>query len=175
MPDSPPPDASDPPGSSHDSLYDLTMTGIDGNPVALAEFRGQVLVIANVASQCGLTPHYEGLQALHAQYADQGVSVLGFPCNQFAGQEPGSDADVCAFAQGNYGVTFPLFSKIDVNGPTEAPLYALLKAAQPGDGESSDIAWNFEKFLVGREGQVLARFAPPTPPADLAPAIEAAL
>jgi glutathione peroxidase len=166
-------DARTAPGTT--SLYDLTMPATDGEPIDFGEFREQVLLIVNVASQCGLTPQYEGLQTLHFDYEDRGFSVLGFPCNQFAGQEPGSDAEVCSFAQRNYGVTFPLFSKIEVNGPGEAPLYTLLKAAQPGGGESPDISWNFEKFLVGRDGDVLARFDPRVTPAELVPAIEAAL
>lgn len=152
------------------SIYDFEFPSITGESVSLDQFRGDVMVIVNVASKCGLTPHYEGLQNLHA--SQDGVQVLGFPCNQFGGQEPGSDAEVCEFATSTYDVTFPMFSKIEVNGPGESPLYTFLKEQQPGDGDSSDIAWNFEKFVIDREGNVAARFNPTTDPADLVPVVE---
>ena len=151
------------------SIYDFEMPSITGENVSLDQFRGDVLVIVNVASKCGLTPHYEGLQDLHS--SQDGVQVLAFPCNQFGGQKPGSDAEVCEFATSTYDVTFPMFSKIDVNGDSESPLYTFLKQQQPGDGDSSDIQWNFEKFVIDRDGNVAARYNPTTDPADLAPVV----
>lgn len=148
------------------SFHDLTMVSITGEEIDFASFSGQACLVVNVASECGLTPHYAGLVELHDSRDD--VTVLGFPCNQFGAQEPGTDAQVCEFAQSRYGVEFPMFSKIDVNGENEAPLYTLLKAAQPGDGESGDIAWNFEKFLVGPDGTVVKRWSPMVAPADIA-------
>lgn len=130
----------------------------------LDEHRGKVLLVVNVASRCGLTPQYDGLQKLHAEYASRGFAVLGFPCNQFGGQEPGSDADVRAFCTTNYGVTFPMFSKIDVNGDTRAPLYAWLTSQPTKPDGPGDIKWNFAKFIVDRSGSVVARFDPSTPP-----------
>ncbi len=158
-------------------IYGFTAKTIDGANQPLADYRDKVLLVVNVASKCGLTPQYDALQKIHAEYADKGFAVLGFPCNQFAGQEPGSDADVKAFCSTSYGVTFPMFSKIDVNGTGKAPLYAWLteQATQP-DGPG-DIKWNFAKFVVGRNGKVLARFAPPTSPSapEVRQSIESAL
>jgi glutathione peroxidase len=152
------------------SIHDFEMTCITGDPVSLGQYKVEVLVIVNVASQCGLTPHYEGLQELHA--TTDGVQVLGFPCNQFGGQEPGTAEEICDFTSSKYNVTFPLFSKIEVNGPDEAPLYSFLKSAQPGEAETSDIQWNFEKFVIDRDGNVAARFNPMTVPEDLRPLVE---
>jgi len=151
------------------SIYDLTMDDISGEQIHLEQFRGQVLLVVNVASACGLTPHYEGLQQIHDQFDD--VVVLGFPCNQFGAQEPGTDEEIHEFACSRFDVTFPMFSKIEVNGPGAAPLYQLLTSEQPGDGDTADIAWNFEKFLVDREGNVVRRFPPMTHPDDVAAAI----
>jgi glutathione peroxidase len=159
------------------SLYDLRATGIDGKDRALRDFAGQVCLVVNVASKCGLTPHYRGLQQLYERYADRGFAVLGFPCNQFAGQEPGSEAEIQSFCERNYGVSFPLFAKIDVNGPARHPVYAHLTAQPTAPDGPGDIKWNFAKFVVGRDGAVLARFGPQIEPGDpaLVQALEAAL
>jgi glutathione peroxidase len=155
------------------AIYDFTMKTIDGKDEALGHYRDKVLLVVNVASQCGLTPQYEGLEALHREYGPRGFAVLGFPCNQFMGQEPGTDAQVKTFCETRFGVTFPMFSKIEVNGAARSPLYAWLtgQATQP-DGPG-DVAWNFAKFLVGRQGTVVARFSPPTAPA--APEVRGAI
>lgn len=145
------------------SLYDIPVKRIDGKPATLADYKGDVLLIVNVASKCGLTPQYDGLEKLYAEHKAEGFDVLGFPCNQFMGQEPGSEAQIEEFCRLTYGVEFPMFAKIDVNGAGRHPLYQALIAAQPADG---DIRWNFEKFLVARNGEVVARFAPKTPPED---------
>jgi glutathione peroxidase len=146
-------------------LYGFTMKAIDGADQRLGDYRGKVLLVVNVASQCGLTPQYEALQKLHAEYAPRGFAVLGFPCNQFGGQEPGSDADVKKFCTTNYGVTFPLFSKIEVNGQGRAPLYSWLTSQSTKPDGAGAIKWNFAKFVVDRTGGVVARFDPSTPPA----------
>jgi len=146
------------------SAFDFSVRNIEGEPVALDCYRGKVLLLVNVASRCGLTPQYADLEALYAQYRDRGLEVLGFPCNQFMNQEPGSEAEIQQFCQTQYGVQFPLFAKIEVNGSGRHPLYQWLTAAaqsQPGD-----IQWNFEKFLIDRTGQVAARFAPRVLPLD---------
>jgi glutathione peroxidase len=148
-------------------FHRLSMTSITGEPVAFERFEGKVCLVVNVASRCGLTPQYAGLAALQERFADRGFTVLGFPCNQFAGQEPGSDAEVCEFAQSRYGATFPMFSKIEVNGDGACELYRLLKAAQANDDGTTDVQWNFTKFLVGRDGAVLARFSPRMTPEDI--------
>jgi glutathione peroxidase len=155
------------------NVHDFTLNTLDGGARSLGDFKGQALLLVNVASECGLTPQYAGLQALHAELEGQGFSVLGFPCNQFGAQEPGTAAQIQTFCTKNYGVTFPLFAKLEVNGPGRAPLYAHLtqQATQP-DGPG-DIGWNFAKFLVGRDGRVLARFSPRTPPDH--PALRAAI
>lgn len=150
------------------SIYDFTVTTIDGEQTTLAEYRGKVLLIVNVASKCGFTPQYDGLEKLHIQYGDQGLVVLGFPCNQFGGQEPGTEAEILDFCRLNYGVSFPLFAKIAVNGPDTHPLFTFLKNAQPGILGSTAIKWNFTKFLVDRTGKVTARFASATSPESMA-------
>jgi glutathione peroxidase len=159
------------------TIHDFQMKTIDGQAQKLADYRGQVLLVVNVASKCGLTPHYEGLEALYDAKKDQGFAVLGFPCNQFGGQEPGSDADVAAFCSTRYGVRFPMFSKIEVNGAGRAPLYAWLTAAETKPDGPGDVAWNFAKFVVGKDGRVKARFNPRVAPDDpaLRSAIDAAL
>lgn len=178
------------------SLYDIPLNRLDGAPITLAAFKGQVLLIVNVASQCGLTPQYSGLEALFERYREQGLQILAFPCNDFASQEPGTAGDIQDFCTTNYGVRFPLFEKIRINSEARHPLYAALIKAQPfGTApansdlrdklaqydllpkQDSDVLWNFEKFLVGRNGEILSRFAPDMTPDDpiLLAAIEAAL
>ena len=146
------------------SLYDIEVTSIDGAAGTLAPYRGRLLLIVNVASECGFTPQYEGLEHLYRKYKDRGLTVLGFPCDQFGHQEPGSEAEIAAFCSSRYDVTFPLFAKVEVNGPGTHPLWAHLKAAKPGMLGSSAIKWNFTKFLVGRDGAVLARYGPTDTP-----------
>ncbi len=158
-----------------DSVYDFTATTIMGQPKALADYRGEVLLIVNTASKCGFTPQYEGLQDLYNSYHDRGFEVLGFPCNQFGHQEPGSAEQIQQFCQVNYGVTFPMFDKIDVNGADTHPLYVYLKEEAPGVLGIKTIKWNFEKFLVSKEGKVLKRFASNVTPKEIAPQIEALL
>ncbi|WP_455819595.1 glutathione peroxidase [Pseudomonas cerasi] len=167
------------------SIFDTALVTLDGDKTTLAQWQGDVLLIVNVASKCGLTPQYEELEKLQKTLHDQGLTVLGFPCNAFLEQEPGSDGEIKTFCSTTYGVTFPMFSKIEVNGPQRHPLYAQLVAAQPdatapeGSGflermiskgrapkQPGDILWNFEKFLVGRDGEVLHRFSPDTVPND---------
>ena len=154
------------------TVYDFAAQALDGRTVSLADYRGQVLLIVNTASKCGFTPQYEGLEALHRAYAGRGFEVLGFPCNQFGAQEPGDAAEIGAFCSMTYDVTFPVFAKIDVNGPAEDPLYAYLKTQKRGLLGSKAIKWNFTKFLVGRDGEAVRRFAPTARPEDLKPAIE---
>ncbi len=153
------------------NFYDISVRTIAGQPTSMADYKGKVLLIVNTASKCGLTPQYKGLQALYDKYRNQGLEVLGFPCNQFAGQEPGTEEEIAGFCDLNYGVTFPLFSKIDVNGPNTHPLYQHLKAEAP-QSQNQDIEWNFAKFLVDRQGNVVKRYAPDTQPEDLADDIE---
>ncbi len=157
------------------AFHDLTLDALDGKPLSLKTLKGQVVLVVNVASKCGLTPQYVALENLHQQYKEQGFSVLGVPCNQFAGQEPGTEEDIQAFCSLNYGVSFPLSSKVEVNGPDRHQLYRLL--AGEGAEFPGDITWNFEKFLVGPDGRVLARFSPRTTPDDatVIQAIEKAL
>lgn len=157
------------------TVYDFQATSITGQPVALSDYRGKVLLIVNTASACGFTPQYAGLQALHAQYGDQGLVVLGFPCNQFGAQEKGSESEIAGFCDLKFGVRFPLMAKIDVNGANAHPLYRWLTAQAPGVLGTKAIKWNFTKFLVGRDGQVIRRYAPQEAPARLAGDIEAAL
>jgi glutathione peroxidase len=154
------------------TIYDFNVNDIAGKPVALERYRGKVLLIVNTASKCGFTPQYKGLEALHKKYRSQGLEVLGFPCNQFGAQEPGSAEEIESFCEINYGVTFPLFAKIDVNGDDTAPLFRHLKREKPGLLGSEAIKWNFTKFLVDRDGKVVERFAPNTEPAALAADIE---
>ncbi len=170
------------------SIYDYTMTDAKGNAVPLADYRGRVLLIVNTATGCGFTPQYDGLQDLYDAYHEQGLEILDFPCNQFGNQAPGSDDEIVSFCQSRYGITFPQFSKIDVNGETEAPLYAFLKAQRAEEAvgglgdrvtmkaveklsttarKPGDIKWNFTKFLVDREGNVVGRFAPTVKPKEL--------
>ena len=159
------------------SLYDVPMTTLQGEATDLGAHRGSVLLLVNVASQCGLTPQYEGLERLQAAYGDRGFSVIGLPCNQFGAQEPGSPEEIAAFCSTTYGVTFPMMAKLEVNGPGRHPLYDLLAAAPDADGEVGDIQWNFEKFLVSADGEVVARFRPMVDPEapEVTSAIEAAL
>jgi glutathione peroxidase len=149
------------------SFHDIEMNDITGEPVSLGTYKDNVCLVVNVASQCGLTPQYAGLKTLHDEFKDQGFTVLGFPCNQFGKQEPGTDAEVCEFVSTKFDVSFPMFSKIEVNGDGTCELYQLLKSAQPGEDESPDIKWNFEKFLVGRDGDVIARFSPLVTPEEI--------
>ena len=148
------------------SIYDIPIKSLDGEDGRLAEQRGKVTLVVNVASQCGLTPQYTGLERLQERYGDRGFSVLGFPCNQFLGQEPGSAEEIAEFCSVNYGVTFPLFEKIEVNGEGRHPLYDELTATADAEGHTGDIRWNFEKFLVDEDGKVIARFAPLVEPED---------
>ena len=159
------------------SLYDIPLKTLSGEPASLADHEGKALLLVNVASKCGLTPQYAGLEELHERYADRGFSVLGFPCNQFFGQEPGTNEEIATFCSTTYGVTFPLFDKIDVNGPERHPLYAELTRTEDAEGTAGDVAWNFEKFLVSPEGAVVARFRPQVTPEDpvLVEAVEAQL
>lgn len=146
------------------NLYEFTVKTIDGQTVAMETYRGKVLLIVNVASKCGFTSQYAGLEALYRRYQYKGFAILGFPCDQFAHQEPGSEAEIQSFCSLTYEVTFPLFAKIEVNGSGAHPLYKYLKEAQPGLFGSEAIKWNFTKFLVNREGQVLKRYAPTDTP-----------
>jgi glutathione peroxidase len=147
-----------------ETLYDFSLRTIDGAEKRLADYRGKAVLVVNVASKCGLTPHYRGLQQIYDEYREDGLEVLGFPCNQFGAQEPGSDAEVKQFCSTRYSVTFPMFSKIEVNGPGRTPLYAWLTSQPTGPDGPGDIAWNFAKFLVGKDGRVRARFNPQTEP-----------
>ncbi|MBM0103850.1 glutathione peroxidase [Steroidobacter sp. S1-65] len=157
------------------SVYDFSANSLAGQPVALRDFAGKVLLVVNTASKCGFTPQYQGLEALYQQYRDRGLAVLGFPCNQFGAQEPGTAEEIGAFCQKNYGVSFPMFEKIDVNGATAHPLYRWLKSSAKGVLGSEAIKWNFTKFLIDRHGQVVERFAPTTKPEDLKAKVEALL
>ena len=168
------------------NTHDFTVARADGSPAALRDYAGRVLLIVNVASKCGLTAQYEGLEALRRADARRGLEVLGFPCNQFKEQEPGTDAEIQEFCTTNYGVTFPVFAKLEVNGPGAHPLYQYLRAAAPGDfgpgyggfydviskirpgaDGTDEVKWNFTKFLIGRDGAVIKRYEPPVPPADI--------
>lgn len=148
------------------NLYDITVTDRKGNPVLLSDYKGKVLLIVNTATGCGFTPQYEGLEALYQKYKEQGFEILDFPCNQFGHQAPGSEEEIHQFCTMNYDVSFPQFSKIDVNGPGESPLFSYLKSQQSGI-LGSKIKWNFTKFLVGRDGTVIKRFAPTEKPEKL--------
>jgi len=162
-------------GDTRATVYEFSAPLLDGQDQGLAGFEGQVLLIVNTASKCGFTPQYAGLEQLYRAYKDRGFAVLGFPCNQFGAQEPGSQAEIGAFCQKNYGVSFPVFAKIEVNGPGSHPLYRFLKEAKPGFLGSRAIKWNFTKFLVDRQGNVVGRFGPSAAPAGLAGAIEGLL
>lgn len=157
------------------NAYDFNATALDGQPVDLQRYRGKALLIVNTASACGFTPQYQGLEALQRRYADQGLVVLGFPCNQFGHQEPGDEAAIGAFCEKNYGVTFPMFAKVDVNGDDAHPLFRFLKGEAPGVLGTEAVKWNFTKFLVNREGAVVTRYAPTTKPEDLSGDIEKVL
>ena len=157
------------------SIYDFEALQINGQSVPLSQYRGKVLLIVNTASACGFTPQFGGLEELHKEYAGQGLVVLGFPCNQFGAQDPGSNDEIASFCQLNYGVSFPMMAKIDVNGTNASPLYQWLTAEAPGLLGSKAIKWNFTKFLVGKDGQVIRRYAPQDAPKKLAGDIEAAL
>jgi glutathione peroxidase len=157
------------------SVYDFTVDDIEGKPVDLGRYKGKVLLVVNTASECGFTPQYKGLEALYRKYRDRGLEVLGFPCNQFGHQEPGTEQQIADFCTSKYDVTFPMFAKIDVNGERAAPLYRHLKRAKPGLLGTEAIKWNFTKFLVDRNGEVIARYAPNDAPesfdADVAKAL----
>jgi len=157
------------------SIYDFSATSIDGKPTELSAYRGKVLLIVNTASQCGFTPQYQGLQALYDKYASQGLVILGFPCNQFGQQEPDTETAIQSFCETRFGVTFPLFQKIDVNGKSAHPLYQYLTKAAPGILGTEAIKWNFTKFLVDRQGEVVERYGSMTKPEDIAQAIQALL
>ena len=148
------------------SIYDVDVKTIDGQDTTLAEYKGKTLLIVNVASKCGLTPQYAGLETLQETYADRGLEVLGFPCNQFGGQEPGTEEEIATFCSTNYGVTFPMFSKVDVNGEGRHELYEELTKTEDAEGKAGDVLWNFEKFLVSPEGEIVARFRPLVAPDD---------
>ena len=154
------------------SIYDLSIADIHGKQAPLSQYRDKVLLIVNVASKCGFTPQYKGLEALYEKMHARGLEVLGFPCNQFGAQEPGSENEIASFCEVNYGVTFPLFAKIDVNGDAAAPLYRYLKKAKPGLLGSEAIKWNFTKFLVDRKGNVVERYAPNAEPESIKADIE---
>jgi glutathione peroxidase len=148
------------------AIYDIETKLLEGDPVALSEYKGKALLIVNVASRCGFTPQYAGLQALYDQYRDRGLEILGFPCNQFLAQEPGTEEEIREFCSSVYSVTFPIFRKIEVNGENRHPLYEILTEADDTDGNSGDVQWNFEKFLVSPEGDVVGRFRTGITPED---------
>ena len=157
------------------SLYDHEARSLDGRPVALGDYKGKVLLIVNTASRCGFTPQFTGLEALYRKYRDQGLEILGFPCNQFGAQEPGNAEEIASFCSLTYDVTFPMFGKIEVNGSRAHPLYTYLKAQKKGLLGSEGIKWNFTKFLIDRNGQVTERYAPTTTPEQLDAAVAALL
>jgi glutathione peroxidase len=162
---------------STSSVYDVPLTALDGRPLDPELLRGRVTLVVNVASECGYTPQYAGLQRLYEQYRERGLTVIGAPCNQFGGQEPGTADEIAEFCSANYGVTFPLYEKADVNGEDRQPLYAVLTETPDADGVAGDVAWNFEKFLVGTEGETIARLRNKVEPEDevLVSAIESHL
>lgn len=157
------------------SIYDIEVQTIDGKPVTLSQYQGKVMLIVNVATLCGYTPQYQGLEWLYEKYQDQRFVVLGFPCNQFGEQEPGTEKEIKNFCETKYHITFPLFAKLDVNGKHAHPLYQYLKSKKPGLLGTKAIKWNFTKFLISREGQVITRFSPQKKPEDISTAIEQAL
>ncbi|MFF5371830.1 glutathione peroxidase [Streptomyces sp. NPDC013187] len=163
--------------SNGSSPLDVEIGALQGGPADLSQYAGKAVLVVNVASKCGLTPQYTGLEKLHEQYAARGFSVLGVPCNQFLGQEPGSADEIAEFCSATYGVTFPMTEKVEVNGEGRHPLYERLTGFADAEGHSGDIRWNFEKFLIGRDGSVVARFSPQTEPdsAEVVAAIEAQL
>ena len=149
------------------TLYDFTVNDIAGQPVKLDRYQGKVVLVVNTASKCGFTPQYKGLETLYRKYKDQGLEVLGFPCNQFGAQEPGNEQEIATFCETNYDVTFPMFAKVNVNGDDTAPVYRYLKSEKPGLLGTEKIKWNFTKFLVDRSGKVVARYAPNDTPESL--------
>ena len=159
------------------TIYDTPLHTLQGDPTSLGDYRGKTLLVVNVASKCGLTPQYEGLERLQKTYSDRGFSVVGFPCNQFGAQEPGSAEEIATFCSATYGVTFPMMEKVDVNGEDRNPVYEELTAVADAEGESGDIQWNFEKFLIGPTGQIVQRFRPMVDPEapEVVDAIEANL
>ena len=157
------------------TVYEFSAKTIDGKSRKLGDYKGKVLLVVNTASQCGFTPQYKGLETLYKQFKDRGFAVLGFPSNQFGQQEPGSDTEIAEFCEMNFGVSFPLFSKVDVNGADAHPLFKFLTSTKPGLLGSEGIKWNFTKFLIGKDGSVIDRYAPNTKPEDLAKDIEKAL
>lgn len=156
-------------------LYDFSAKNISGEDVSMDAYKGKALLVVNTASKCGFTPQYKGLEALYQKYKDQGFEVVGFPCNQFGHQEPGDDSEISGFCEMNFGVTFPLFSKVDVNGDDAHPMFSYLKEQAPGLLGSKAIKWNFTKFLINKDGAVVKRFAPKDKPESLASAVEAVL
>ncbi|WP_406372604.1 glutathione peroxidase [Streptomyces sp. NBC_00647] len=163
--------------TTDNSVLDVEIGALQGGSADLSQFAGKAVLIVNVASKCGLTPQYAGLEQLHARYADQGFTVLGVPCNQFLGQEPGSSEEIAEFCSATYGVTFPMTEKVDVNGDGRHGLYERLVGTADAEGHAGDIRWNFEKFLIGRDGTVVGRFSPQTEPesAELVSAVEKAI
>src|SRR5258706_11399082 len=157
------------------SIYDYSAKTLEGKTVSLSDFKGSAMLIVNTASKCGFTPQYAGLESLYEKLSGKGLTILGFPCNQFGQQEPGSEEEIGAFCRMNYGVSFPMFAKIDVNGPNAHPLYDYLKREQPGILGSKNIKWNFTKFLVDRNGKVVDRFAPMTKPEEIEKSIATVL
>lgn len=157
------------------SVYDFSAKTLDGKTVSLSDFKGSAMLIVNTASKCGFTPQYAGLESLYEKLREKGLTILGFPCNQFGQQEPGNEQEIGAFCQTNYGVSFPMFAKIDVNGPNAHPLYEFLKGEQPGVLGTKNIKWNFTKFLVDRNGKVVDRFAPMTKPEEIEKSIATVL
>jgi glutathione peroxidase len=148
------------------ALYDIPIHTLQGDDASLGDYKGKTLLLVNVASKCGLTPQYEGLERLQKDYADRGFSVIGFPCNQFMGQEPGTSEEIAEFCSATYGVTFPLMEKVDVNGDDRNPIYAELTQKEDAEGNAGDITWNFEKFLLSPQGDVVARYRPQVEPED---------
>ncbi|PHG67822.1 glutathione peroxidase [Bacillus toyonensis] len=157
------------------TVYDFSAKTITGEDKSLKDYKGKALLIVNVASKCGFTPQYKGLQEVYDKYKDQGLEILGFPCNQFGGQEPGTEADITSFCELNYGVNFPMFAKVDVKGDKAHPLYTYMTEQAPGLLGMKAVKWNFTKFLIGKEGKVVGRFAPQTKPVDLEVEIEKVL
>lgn len=157
------------------TVHDFSAKTIKGQDVPLSEYKGKTLLIVNTASKCGLTPQYQGLEEMYKKYHEQGLEILGFPCNQFGGQEPGSEEQIESFCSLNYGVSFPMFAKIDVNGKNEHPLYSHLKTEAPGILGLKDIKWNFTKFLISKDGEVIKRFAPTDTPEHFESEVKAAL
>jgi glutathione peroxidase len=157
------------------NVFDFQATSLDGKPVDLAQYRGKALLIVNTASKCGFTPQYQGLETVYRELHGRGLEVLGFPCNQFGSQEPGTEEEIGAFCEKNYGVSFPMFAKVDVNGDEAHPLWKHLKGEAPGVLGTEAIKWNFTKFLIGRDGKVVKRYAPQTKPEEIADDIEKVL